>query len=158
MEWIEDTSARWRTILSPAGRESSPLDAGVRLVQEAVEDVRAQERPKRFGRDHRRPEAELVTVLGRHVVTGLALGDHLLSALAAATGRSREELLSDIPISATGSAPAEQLHRLRIELASGCAELHAARDAPAFAQLSERVARILALAQEEAAHLAAPEC
>ena len=158
MEWIEGTSARWQRILSPAGGESSPLDAGVRLVQEAVEDVRAQERPKRFGRDSRLPEAELVTVLGRHVVTGLALGDHLLSALAAATGRSREELLADIPISATDSAPAEQLHRLRIELASGCAELHAARDTPAFAQLGERVAQILTLAQEEATRLAAPEC
>lgn len=92
------------------------------------------------------------------MVTGLALGDHLLSALAAATGRSREDLLADIPISATGSAPAEQFHRLRIELASGCAELHATRDTPAFAQLGERVARILTLAQEEAAHLAEPEC
>lgn len=157
MEWVEDTSARWRTILSPTGGESSPLDAGVRLVQDAIEDVRAHERPKRFGRDNRLPEAELVTVLGRHVVTGLALVDHLLSELAAATGRSRDELLADIPISAADTTPAEQLHRLRIELASGCTQLHSARDTPALAQLGERVAQILTLAQEEATRLATPE-
>jgi hypothetical protein len=97
MGWMRDTTARWLRIMATTGDESTPLDEGVNLIGEVTGMVRPGDKPKRFRKPKREASVvtaeEMVTILSRHLITGVQASDYLLVRLAAVTGQSREQIL-----------------------------------------------------------------
>ncbi|MDI2125215.1 hypothetical protein [Yinghuangia seranimata] len=166
MGWIENTSARWSRALRSSDSEHAltGVDEAVGMLQElrdrTVRKHFAAEpaSPRTKWRDRRdRPSLDeaLIAELSRHVVIGMMFSDQLLARLETATGRGREELLAEFDSLTDLWTPTEQFHAMRVEIASGCVLLHTLQRGSDADELAKRVGRILDLAEEHAAALAA---
>ena len=162
MGWTWDTTGRWLRIMAATGDGSTPLDEGVNLIGEVTGTVRPEDRPRDKPKMFRKPKreasvvtaAEMVTVLSRHLVTGVQASDHLLVRLAAATGQSREQILDELSTELTHWLNTEQLAVLRLEVESGCLALNGAEN-PSYSGLGQRVEEVLRLALSQAEELVA---
>jgi hypothetical protein len=165
MGWMRDTTARWLRIMAATGDGSTPLDEGVNLIGEVTGTVRPgnepRGKPKRFRKPKREAPVvsvvtaeEMVTVLSRHLVTGVQASDYLLVRLAAATGQSREQILDELSTELTQWLNTEQLAVLQLEVESGCLALNGVEN-PTDSGLGGRVEQLLRLALSQAEELIA---
>ncbi|GAB2854985.1 hypothetical protein GCM10027176_66910 [Actinoallomurus bryophytorum] len=158
MGWMRDTTARWLRIMAATGDGTTPLDEGVNLIGEVAGTFGPGDKPKRFRKPKREDSvvttAEMVTVLSRHLVTGVQASDYLLVRLAAATGQSREQILDELSAELTRWLNTEQLAILRLEVESGCLALNGAEN-PTYSGLGQRVEQVLSMALSEAEELVA---
>jgi hypothetical protein len=156
MGWMRDTTARWLRIMATTGDESTPLDEGVNLIGEVTGMVRPGDKPKRFRKPKREASVvtaeEMVTILSRHLITGVQASDYLLVRLAAVTGQSREQILDALSTELTQWLNTEQLAVLHLEISSGCLALNGAEN-PTYSGLGERIENLLRLAESQAQEL-----
>lgn len=144
--------------MGATGDGSTPLDEAVRLVTEVGETAAPEPRSSRSRwRKSSNPEiatapAPGVTVLSRHLLTGVLASDRLLTRLSAATGQTREQILGELSTELTEWVNTELLRVHLLETRSGCLALEGPENAT-YSGLGERIEHLLRLAEEQATTL-----
>jgi hypothetical protein len=155
MGWVADISARWLRVLAGEGAGGVPLDEAVRIVSEIAQPPARQ---TRFGKAKRAAGevagAAGTTILSRYLVVSAQAGDVLIGQLCAATGKDRDQVVSELQDKLSRWADADQLGVLHLELSASAAVLADPQHAT-YSGLGTRIEELFRLAEEQAASILA---